>query len=258
MFKIGKRSLKTFAKRLIKFENYIALINFFKVHKTPIKSILEELFSTGSYPKTIFFNSPIGSLSIELFSPNDLSTFNLVFCREDYLFEKKHRIILDIGSNIGISALYWLTRNQNTFVYCYEPATENLKRLKKNLDKFKGRYTVYNKAISNKSFSTFLNLEKSGVYNSLTSNDEVNFKKKEKCVVEDINFCIEQIINDHGKIDIIKVDNEGEELKTISAIKESFWSQINCLNVDGKMVRKYVPNNFHYSAVGSAQRYLKK
>ena len=82
--------------------------------------------------------------------------------------------------------------------------------------------------------------------------------KKEKCEVLSINHCIENIIKKHGKIDIIKIDNEGEELKTVSSINKEFWNIINCLNVDGDAVKKLVPETFQYSKVGSAQRFLKK
>ena len=102
------------------------------------------------------------------------------------LNQQKHKIVLDIGSNIGLSAIYWLTRSNETIVYCYEPSSENFKKLKKNLKEFKNRSFVYKNAISSKNFSAYLNLEKSGVYNSLTYQKELNFKKKEKVLNTDI------------------------------------------------------------------------
>ena len=42
------------------------------------------------------------------------------------------------------------------------------------------------------------------------------------------------------------------------AYNKKYWKYINCLNVDGKSVSKYVPKNFKCSKKGSAQRYLKK
>ena len=50
--------------------------------------------------------------------------------------------------------------------------------------------------------------------------------------VQDINLCISKIILKHRRIDIIKVDNEGEEVKTISRIDKKYWKYINYLNVD--------------------------
>ena len=258
MLKIGKRSLFTFIKRLFEIENYFAIIKFFKVHQKPFTAIFDEIFSLGNYPKLLYFNSPTGKAKVKIHSHHDFSTFNLIFCREDYFYRKKHKIVLDIGSNIGLSAIYWLTRNNETIVYCYEPSSENFEKLKENLETFEGRFFIYKNAISSESFSSYLNLEQSGVYNSLNNEKGSNFQKKEKCEVLSINSCIENIIKKHGKIYIIKVDNEGEEVKTVKSIDKQFWSSVDCLNVDGKSVREFVPRIFNYSKVGSAQRFCKK
>ena len=258
MFKIGKRSFLTFIKRIIRIENYVAIIRFFKVHKSPIKSILNEIFSSGKYPRILSFNSPLGESKVKLYSYNDFSTFNLIFCRQDYFYGNKHKIILDIGSNIGLSSIFWLTRSKDTVVHCYEPSSENYEKLKKNLKDFDGRFFTFKKAVSSKNFSSYLNLEKSGVYNSISNlNKKQNYHKKEKCEVVSINSCIDRVVKQYGKIDLIKIDNEGEELKTVASIDTKFWQYIKCLNVDGESVREYVPRNFSLTTLGSSQRYFK-
>ena len=253
---IGKRNILTFLNRIFQIDNYIALINFFKVHKKPFTSIFNEIFSSGLYPAKIYFKTPIGVKSVKIYSPNDFSTFNLIFCRKDYAISTKDNVILDIGSNIGLSAIYWLTRNKKNLVHCYEPSSINFKRLKKNLRQFKSRIFLYKKAVSNKNFTSKLNIERSGVYNSLSSLKK-KYVKSEICKVSNINSCISQIISKHKKIDMIKVDNEGEEIKTVSKIDKKYWKYINYLNVDGKLVLKFMPKNFSYSRKGSAQRYIK-
>ena len=72
-----------------------------------------------------------------------------------------------------------------------------------------------------------------------------------------INSCIDRVLKQYGKIDLIKIDNEGEELKTVSSIDNAYWEYIKCLNVDGETVREYVPRNFSFTKIGSAQRYFK-
>ena len=257
MFKIGKRGFLTFIARLFQLENYGAIPRFFYVHKKPLRSIFNEVFSLGKYPQKIYFNSPIGTFKVNLHSPNDFSTFNLIFCRKDYFFNNNYKIVLDIGSNIGISAIYWLTRNDKTIVHCYEPSSRNFNKLEENLRDFQGRFFINKSAVSSKSFSSYLNLEESGVYNSLNDEKNVTFQGKEKCEVLSINSCIENMIKKYGKIDIIKIDSEGEELKTVASIDKKFWYHINCINVDGKSVREFVPRIFNYSRVGSAQRFYK-
>ena len=56
---------------------------------------------------------------------------------------------------------------------------------------------------------------------------------------------------------MIKIDNEGEEERTVSQIDKKYWKYINRMNIDGKTVLKYVPKNFKLSRWGSAQRYTR-
>ena len=59
------------------------------------------------------------------------------------------------------------------------------------------------------------------------------------------------------KIDILKIDNEGEELKTVSSINKDYWKYNRSISVDGSNVNKYIPSNFKNTTVGSAQRFYK-
>lgn len=256
VMKIGRRDISIFIKRIFSLENYKAIINFNKVHEQPFKSIYQEIFSLGKFPRKIKFNAPTGKQEIEIYSSADFSTFNLIFCRQDYYIPKKLEVVVDIGSNIGLSSIYWLTRNSYSKVYCFEPSTINFKRLEKNLEFFKTRCFLNNFAVSSYSGTGFLNLDKNGVYSSLTNND-FDYTGKEKVNIANINKCLEKILNENKEIDILKVDNEGEELKTISSINKYFWKFIKCVNVDGLDVRKYIPTDFKSSIVGSAQRFYK-
>jgi len=45
-----------------------------------------------------------------------------IFCRLDYLAKTDIKVVVDIGSNIGISALYFLSRNKQAKCYLFEKA----------------------------------------------------------------------------------------------------------------------------------------
>ena len=86
-----------------------------------------------------------------------------------------------------------------------------------------------------------MNLEKTGTYSSLNViKKNYEYFDKEKVKVIDINDCLEKIIKENKEVDILKIDNEGEELKTVSSIKKNYWKYIKSINVDGIDVSKYV------------------
>jgi len=256
MIYIGKRNILTFIKRLLSLRNIFSIINFFKVYKSPFRAVFREVFSFDKYPDLISIKTPTGKKKVTLYSPNDFSTLNLIFCRKDYIFKEDYKIILDIGSNIGLSTFYWLTRNKKTKVFCYEPSTSNFKKLKKNLSGFKKRVYLHKEAVSNRNYVTNLNIEKTGVYSSLNKSKKIKFTGTEKCKVVDINKCINKIIKICGKIDMIKIDSEGEEIKTLTSIKKNYLKFIKCINIDlsEDFNKKIFLPQFEISRVGSAIR----
>jgi len=256
--KIGRRDIYTFIRRIFSIENLKAIIKFKNVHINPLKSIYEEIFSSGKFPRKLKFKTPTGNQEIEIYSSQDFSTFNLIFCREDYYTPNNFKVVLDIGSNIGTSTIYWLTRNSYNKVYCYEPSIENFKKLEKNLKIFESRCFLNNAAVSNYNGNGYLNLEKTGTYSSLNENKKGHeYFDKEKVNVVHINTCLEKILKENNQIDILKIDNEGEELRTVSSIDQKYWKYINSISIDGNNMREHIPSNFIDSKVGSAQRFYK-
>lgn len=249
--KIGKRTLVEFGRILLDGNNYRAIPRFLEVHYHPIRVVFEELFSLGPYPRTMAIKTPAGQVDVHLFSAADLSTLNLIFCRQDYYVPENTRVVVDVGSNIGLSALFWLTRNKESYVYCYEPAPDSYDRLVNNLRSFQGRFVARREAVSNFSGSARLGIESSGVYSSLDlrSDDSVT------CQVVHINDVLEPVIKRHGQIDVLKVDSEGHELRTLEAIALEYWKHIRCINVDCKEASKFIPKEFQHSHIASAERF---
>ena len=259
--KIGKRNLGVFAATILDPSNYSAIPRFIETYDNPIKAMFDEFFSTGTYPCFIKIKTPIGKQKVKLFSLSDFSTLNLVFCRRDYYVPKKNMsTVIDIGSNIGLSSLYWLTRNDNCFTYCYEPSPISFERLTENLSNFSHRYSVSKAAVSDFNGKAKFYLEESGVNSSLNPNglnkSTDNFIE---CEVIHINDLLEQVISKYNHIDVLKIDNEGHELRTIKAIDKSFYQYISVINVekceDG--ASQYIPQEFNYSTVASSERFVR-
>jgi FkbM family methyltransferase len=223
------------------------------LHPQPVRAIVEEVFSVGQYPRSVELRTPTGRCDIQLYSPADLSTLNLIFCRQDYYTPKNLSVVVDIGSNIGISALYWLSRNNGSIVYCYEPAPISYERLLSNLHPYGRRIVPHRLAVSDFSGTASLGLEESGVYSSL----DLRTSNHVECQVVHINDLLETVLTKHGQIDVLKIDSEGHELQTIMAISPQFWKRIRCLNTDCKGASQFVPEDFHYSSVSSAERFTR-
>lgn len=251
--RIGRRRLRAFWRKLWDGSNYRAVPRFLQVHRHPMRVLFEDVFSLGSYPRTLTIKTPTGPVDVQLFSAADLSTLNLIFCRQDYLVPEKTRIVVDVGSNIGLSTLFWLTRSNESYVYCHEPAPVSYDRLVNNLRAFQGRYEARRAAVSNFHGTAKLGIEASGVNSSLElrSNDSVT------CEVVHINEVLEPVLERHGQIDVLKMDSEGHELRSLEAIAPEFWKRIRCVNVGCHGNSAPIPKDFQYSRVASAERFCR-
>lgn len=249
--KLGRRSLAVVFERLRDIHNYKAFLRFLVVHPRPFSAMREEVFSKGIYPRIVPLRTPTGTCNAQLYSPADLSTLNLIFCRQDYYAPENTRIVVDIGANIGLSALYWLTRNNESTVYCYEPAPVSHERMLRNLNRYEGRVVAHRVAVSNFAGVARLGLEESGVYSSL----DLQTDNSVECQVVHVNDVLEGVLKTHGVVDVLKIDSEGHELRTIEAIDRTFWKHIRCVNTDCQGASHMIPREFRHSRVSSAERF---
>jgi hypothetical protein len=124
---------RTFLDKVLSGHNWRGLAALLQTAQTPVMVIWRYYFKGGSYPYTIGLRTPIGVIDLELYCTEDLITIYEVFFRKDYCLPRNARIVVDFGSNIGISAAYFVTRNAKLKVYAYEPVSLNISRAKRNL-----------------------------------------------------------------------------------------------------------------------------
>lgn len=250
MIKIGKRNISEVLKQIFSL-NFINIIKrFFSVHENPIYAMINEFFSLGKYPKTI---NVMKKYKIKLYSLHDFSTFNLIFCREDYFKPKNIKTVVDIGSNIGISALYWYIDNPNCKIYSFEPSSKNFIRQKSNTKNFKKNIIIKKVGISNKNEIIKLYLSKCGVNNSKI---RIINAKNERVKLVNINDILEKIIVKSNTIDVLKIDVEGLEENILRVIKKKYFNKIKVINIEGKNYNNLIPKYFTFSFKGSASRFI--
>ena len=102
----------------------------------------------GDYPYRCPVRTPAGIVAPTLYSSHDMFTVNEIFCREDYASGSGVRTVVDVGSNIGLSALYFLTRDPGCHCLLYEPVPRNVERLRLNLAGYEERYTLHEAAVA--------------------------------------------------------------------------------------------------------------
>lgn len=232
MYILG-RSLRQWKRGLLNRVSYVAFIRSFIVYKNPIGGLYRYITKKGSYPYTIQINTPIGVIKPTLYSLHDMITVNEIFCRQDYVANSTVQTVIDIGANIGLSALYFLTRNTTSYCYCYEPNPNNIKLLEHNLRDFSARYTVIKKAVFTRGGRFNFGIDPSGRYGGLghqigTCVGGQDNKINQLILVEGIgiNNVLSSILKLHKTISLLKIDTEGAEVPTIKTIRPALLMHI--------------------------------
>jgi FkbM family methyltransferase len=192
------------------------------------ESALRYFRRSGDYPYRCAVRTPEGVVAPTLWSWHDMLTVNEVFCREDYRIGTEVRTVVDVGSNIGISALYFLTRAPSSQCFLYEPVPRNVERLRLNLAGFEGRYEVEEVAVADVEGSLPFTTEPAGRYGGLDR--EVG----ERILVEvrHVNDVLEQALAREGAIDVLKLDTEGAEERTLRAIRPDLLERIGMIYLE--------------------------
>jgi hypothetical protein len=121
----------------------------------------------GHYPADFRIRTPTGPVTLTAFTADDLLTINEIFFRGNYGDDQDAKVIVDFGSNIGISAAYFRSRNPDEFVYCHEPLPQNVERLRAHLKPFEGRYALNEFAVAMEDRTVEFGWEPTGRYRGI-------------------------------------------------------------------------------------------
>jgi FkbM family methyltransferase len=237
---LGKRDWFSLRYVLARKETYVALVRAFRVFDQPFSVLRDELFSSSLHRDRLSVRTPIGRVQIRLNGPVDMSTVMGVFCREDYRLDRDARIIMDIGANIGIASLYFLTRSSKPFVYAYEPVPGNIQTFRENTLAYSSRCKLFRTAVAGRSGTGSFGIEPTGKFGG--------FKLAAAARIEvpctSINDELERVLSEHGRVDCLKVDVEGTETEILSSIDLHFWDRINCVYAENCDSRAFMPPHF--------------
>ncbi|HIB43101.1 MAG TPA: FkbM family methyltransferase [Nitrospina sp.] len=229
---MSRHSIKSFSSALFKKSFYLAFVNIFLYFKSPLKVLIRYVFEVGNYPQVFFIRTPLGVQSATSFSHHDLITLIECFGKLDYRASEDISVVVDFGSNIGLSALYFLTRNRNVKVYMFEPVPSNIQRLRKNLIGFEKRYELKECAVGVEEGRFGFALDETGRYGGLVKGGPLHFsqwdpKKIVSVDVVSVNESLIEILKSHKSLDILKIDVEGYENKILGHLKKEIISRID-------------------------------
>lgn len=125
------------------------------------------------------------------------------------------RNIIDIGANIGLSAIYFKTSHPAASIYCFEPCSTSFALLEHNIAKL-ANVQAWQLAVSDFDGEAALKIHAANSgQNSLVGQD-ANFASSETVPVRDACALLQELAL--AEIDILKVDTEGSELPIMRSL----------------------------------------
>jgi FkbM family methyltransferase len=238
--RLGKRGWNELKWVFTHKETYIALLRTLWIVKQPLHTLVHELLASSVDLRQVRVRTPLGPLQISLRSAVDLSTVLGVFCRLDYLPPSRSRVVIDVGANIGIATLFFLSRDREMFVYAYEPVPENVEALRRNVERFRDRCELNEIAVAPETGSVDFGLEATGKFGGIRLASERTIR----VASISLNEILERAVSRHGRVDCLKLDVEGSEGEILQSLDHSFWKRIGCIYAESSDSRKFMPSSF--------------
>jgi FkbM family methyltransferase len=248
---IGGRDVRDVARALFAKQHYVAAFNMLRFYERPFDMFKRYVFASGEYPSVARVRTPLGTLSLRIYSSDDVRTVNEIFCREDYRTESSESVFVDFGSNIGISAAYFLSRNRQGKAYLFEPLPQNVERLEKNLQSLAGRYELQASAVGLENGKVRFGWEPTGRYGGI--DHAVGNWLSVDCL--DSNEVLREILQRHGTIDVLKIDIETLEREVTGRIPIDLARHIKTIYVENRFESNPLSLTHDYSQYGSIARF---
>jgi FkbM family methyltransferase len=222
---LGGRSPGFVARQALKPENYRAAARIGKTAVHPFDFACRYFLGGGDYPARCPVRTPLGVVAPLVYSHHDVWTVNEVFCRLDYRLPPGATVVVDIGSNIGISALYFLTRSPDVRCYLFEPDPRNVERLAVNIASFDDRCELATCAVGDLAGTVAFGREPTGRYGGIgvmgTERIEVSCRH--------IDEVLRSVLDVEGRVDMLKIDTEGVENRTVAALNSELLEHVGVI-----------------------------
>jgi FkbM family methyltransferase len=240
----SKRTVGDIARSMLAAKSYKAAVNIFRSFPNPLEIVARYALEAGSYPRMVHLRTPVGPRPVALHSFHDVRSLVVCFAKEDYQIGHNVRCAVDFGSNIGMSGLYFLTRNPEATAYLFEPLPQNAKRLMENLKGLEQRYVLDQSAIGlEDGIGNFL-FEPTGRYGGiegmLDTREEIERPYRLDVPIRCATRCLREILRKEGSIDVLKVNIEGLESDVLRSLPPDVLRNVGVIcaeifNFDGEI-----------------------
>lgn len=135
---------------------------------------------------------------------------------------KSDSIVIDVGANIGVYSLIAAAKSSKGKIYSFEPLQRPLDNFKENIaiNNFEKRIEVYNSVVSDHVGHEYFKEQKESEISHISFEDKKGSKIK--------SITLDSFIKTSKirKVDIIKIDVEGAELKVLKGMRDSLQKKI--------------------------------
>jgi FkbM family methyltransferase len=247
---LGDRPLGFIAREVVRPSNWVALARMPRRYPHFVDGARRYFTPSGTYPYRCEIRTPLGIVAPTLHGHHDMITVNEIFCREDYRVGDEAEVVVDIGSNIGISALYFLTRSPRGRLWLYEPVPRNVERLRENLAGYEERWQLEQSAVADREGEEAFSVEPTGRYGGLGSAHGESIPVR----VRHIDDVLREVLDAESRIDVLKLDTEGVEARTLAAADPALLSQVRAIFAEDMAGEIEPPGGFESSRRASVLR----
>jgi len=149
----------------------------------------------------------------------DFDVYQDTFLSQEYalVLPEDPSVIVDLGSNIGATVIYFALRYPSAKIYAFEPDPDNLKILRANVSAFGNRVTVIDRAIWSQADQVLKFHQVKGSHWS----SSLYARSGETQTTEVMTETLDRFMERHGlnRIDLLKFDIEGAEYEVFESFK---------------------------------------
>ena len=160
---------------------------------------------------------------------SDIPTYDEVILKENYRIDTpvKATTILDCGSNIGLSAIFFKNKFPEATIICVEPELSNYEMLLKNVELY-DKVVTYQAGIWNKSAYLTIQNDKAEKYAFTVCETEKDTHGSIRAI------SISDIMRENKleTIDILKIDIEGAEKEVFKSDYDYWLSRTNLIIIE--------------------------